>query len=63
MLAHKFALPCTAYMCGHSLGPMPLLATQYLQQGLQQWQDDGVAGWNKHHWFDLPQQLGRRLLL
>jgi kynureninase len=48
--AARFALPCDAagnaltYLCGHSLGPMPLAARGVVEQELEDWGRLGVLG-------------------
>lgn len=49
------------YMCGHSLGPAPRKAAQRLETVIHDWNRIAVRGWEKSHWFELPQRVGARL--
>lgn len=62
MFADKFILPESAvYMCGHSLGPMPVMAEVRVAEALRDWQKWAVAGWNKGKWIELSTALGAKL--
>lgn len=49
------------YMCGHSLGPLTQKAADQLHQGINQWENLAVSGWNEANWFHLPQRLGEKI--
>ncbi|MDX1678935.1 kynureninase [Arsukibacterium sp.] len=58
-----FVLPeNTVYLDGNSLGAMPKLAAERAQQVLtQQWSQDLIKSWNRHHWIDLPVTVGEKI--
>ncbi|WP_425325604.1 kynureninase [Planctobacterium marinum] len=50
------------YLDGNSLGMMPRIAAQRVQEVTrQQWGHDLITSWNKHQWIDLPQKVGDRI--
>jgi kynureninase len=62
MQYNSFILPAnTIYMCGHSLGPLTKSAKMQMEQGVKEWEEEGVLSWNKASWIDLPMQLGRKI--
>ena len=65
-LAHKrdeFIIPeGLIYLDGNSLGALPKKVPQHLEQVIQQqWGSDLIRSWNKHHWIDLPMQVGAKI--
>jgi kynureninase len=57
-MRQDFHLPARAYLCGHSLGPMPRRVPDLLREELETWQYLGVAGhfrgprpWMQYHQF------------
>lgn len=65
-LAHcraRFQLPPgKVYLNGNSLGPLPVEAVQRARDTVeQQWGDDLVSSWNRHHWIDLPVSAGEKI--
>jgi kynureninase len=65
-LAHcsdRFQLPPgKVYLNGNSLGPLPKNAVQRTRDTVeQQWGDDLVSSWNRHHWIDLPVAAGEKI--
>ncbi len=62
MRTHEFILPKgETYMCGHSLGPMPMAAQVRVSQALQDWQRCGVGAWNKAEWMSLPYSVADKI--
>lgn len=54
--------PGKRYFDGNSLGAMPKLAAEQVQQTLtQEWGVDLIDSWNKHQWIDLPQKVGEKI--
>lgn len=52
----------TIYLDGNSLGVMPKAVAGRLDRLLnQEWAQDLVTSWNKHHWFDLPHRVGDKI--
>jgi kynureninase len=50
------------YLCGNSLGPMPVAAGQRGREVVeQQWARDLIRSWNVHDWFGLPERVGARI--
>lgn len=65
-LAHfrdQFSLPeGMIYLDGNSLGARPKAARERASQVLEQeWGEDLIGSWNKHHWFDLPVRIGDKI--
>jgi len=60
---NEFILPeGIIYLDGNSLGPLPRLAQQRIQQVTsQQWGEDLIHSWNKHNWIDLPFKIGEKI--
>jgi kynureninase len=60
---YEFILPeNTIYMDGNSLGPLTKAAKNRVASVLeQQWGNDLIHGWNKHHWIDLPLTVGDKI--
>ena len=59
----RFMLPHDArgtselvYLCGHSLGAQPVLATEYVDEVMRDWRTLGVEGHfdARHPWLQLP---------
>jgi len=57
-MREQFVLPGRAYLCGHSLGPMPRRVPEFLHEELAAWQQLGVAAhfrgcrpWMHYHTF------------
>lgn len=60
--AGTFAAPEAAvYLNGNSLGLMPVVAQQRVQDTLATWAADAVAGWNTQRWVDLPRRTGDKI--
>lgn len=59
----KFALPeGIIYLDGNSLGARPKAAHDRAIEVIdQEWGEDLIGSWNKHHWFELPQRIGDKL--
>ena len=58
----KFSLPPNSiYMCGHSLGPLPIYAEHYLNASLTQWKELGVKAWNDAKWMELPNIVSQKI--
>lgn len=59
----RFLLPPGfLYLNGNSLGPLSNDARERALQVLdEQWGRDLIAGWNKHHWIDLPFVTGDKI--
>ena len=54
--------PDVIYMDGNSLGPSTIAARDaVLNVTKNQWQNDLIAGWNKHQWIDLPIKVGDKI--
>ena len=54
----------TVYLDGNSLGPPLIGLHQHLQHFIEnQWRQDLISAWNKHHWFAMGQKLGEKLSL
>lgn len=53
--------PNQIYLDGNSLGPMTHRARAKVQQRLQEWQADLIAGWSHREWLDYPHRLGAQL--
>ena len=52
----------TLYLDGNSLGAMPKAASQRAGDVVnQQWADDLITSWNRHHWIDLPLSVGDKI--
>ena len=50
------------YLDGNSLGMMPKIAQQRVNEVTQQqWGQDLITSWNKHQWIDLPAKIGDRI--
>ena len=49
------------YMCGHSLGPCPKVATNKVSQALEDWSKHAVSAWNTSEWIDLPYRVGAKI--
>ena len=58
-----FALPKdTIYLDGNSLGVLPKAVKTRVDDVLsQQWGEDLITSWNRHHWIDLPIQVGNKI--
>lgn len=63
MFRHEFALPeGIIYLDGNSLGARPRAAAERAREVLEQeWGEDLIASWNKHHWFALPKRVGEKI--
>ncbi|MEM7358447.1 MAG: kynureninase [Pseudomonadota bacterium] len=59
----EFHLPeSTIYLDGNSLGPLPNKAKQRVAQVIEEeWGEDLISSWNKHHWIDLPERVGEKI--
>ena len=59
----EFALPPnTLYLDGNSLGALPKSSAKRIKEVVsQQWGNDLISSWNKHHWIDLPIQTGEKI--
>lgn len=59
----RFLLPDnTIYLCGNSLGAMPVQARDIASECLNQhWAQNLTGSWNSADWFHLPQRLGSKL--
>ena len=59
----RFLLPeGSIYLNGNSLGPLSKEARARALTVLdEQWGEDLIAGWNKHHWIDLPFTTGDKI--
>ncbi|MFQ3246882.1 MAG: kynureninase [Arenicella sp.] len=59
----EFLLPSdTIYMDGNSLGALPKQAKDRVAKVVeQQWGNDLIHSWNKHHWIDLPLKVGDKI--
>lgn len=50
------------YLDGNSLGVLPKKAISRAYEVVeQQWGRDLITSWNKHHWIDLPVQVGEKI--
>ena len=61
---HKklFILPKNqVYLCGHSLGPMPIASQEKIAECLHDWGTYGVQSWTKNNWIDLPMMLAQKI--
>jgi kynureninase len=60
---HEFKLDSEViYLDGNSLGAMPLVCAQRAREVIEsQWGIDLISSWNKHHWIDLPTQVGEKI--
>lgn len=58
-----FSLPDNiVYLDGNSLGAMPSGAKLRAKTVLdEQWGNDLITSWNKHHWIDLPLTVGNKI--
>ena len=62
MRRDSFILPDQqVYLCGHSLGPCPINMKETINQTIDAFQKQAVAGWNQQSWIDLPQKLGSKI--
>lgn len=61
--ALEFEVPAgKIYLNGNSLGPLTRTARARAQDTIdQQWGQDLIASWNKHHWIDLPLTVGGKI--
>ena len=59
----EFRIPAgRIYLNGNSLGPLTLAARARAQETIdQQWGQDMIASWNRHHWIDLPLTTGAKI--
>lgn len=59
----QFVLPTDKiYLDGNSLGPLSRNVREHLTLVTnEQWAEDLIAGWNTHHWIDLPLKVGNQL--
>jgi len=59
----EFALPeGVVYLDGNSLGARPRKAAERARAVLEQeWGEDLIGSWNKHHWFELPARIGNKI--
>lgn len=53
--------PGIIYLDGNSLGPMTNSARARVNQRLNEWQKDLIAGWGQDQWLDYPARLGAKL--
>jgi len=62
-IAEKFHKPRgTIYLDGNSLGLMPYAVAERVEAVTrQQWGNDLIASWNKHHWIDLSNNVGEKI--
>ena len=62
-LRERFALPeGVIYLDGNSLGARPRAAAERAAFVVdQEWGNDLIGSWNKHHWFDLPIRIGEKI--
>ena len=62
-LRDKFRIPPgLIYLCGNSLGPMPLGAAGRAREVVErEWAEDLIRSWNVHDWFGLPERVGARI--
>ncbi|MDQ4213603.1 kynureninase [Microbacterium capsulatum] len=62
-LRERFALPeDVIYLDGNSLGARPREAAERAAFVVsQEWGNDLIGSWNKHHWFDLPVRIGEKI--
>lgn len=60
---NEFSLPEEIiYLDGNSLGARPRAAGARVREVLEQeWGEDLIGSWNKHHWFALPSRLGEKI--
>lgn len=58
-----FDLPAdTIYLNGNSLGPLSNAVSETMQRVVaEEWGQDLISSWNKHHWIDLPLRVGARI--
>ncbi len=59
----EFALPDgMIYLDGNSLGARPVAAADRARDVLEsEWGQDLIGSWNKNHWFELPQRIGKKI--
>lgn len=59
----EFSLPeGMIYLDGNSLGARPKAAAERARDVLErEWGQDLIGSWNKNHWFELPQRIGRKI--
>lgn len=51
--------PGVTYLCGNSLGQLPVAAQQRLARAVStEWGESLVTGWNAHGWIDAPRRVG-----
>jgi kynureninase len=62
-LRSRFRIPPgLVYLCGNSLGPLPLVAASRAREVIErQWAEDLIRSWNVHDWFGLPERIGARV--
>lgn len=54
--------PGLVYLCGNSLGAMPLGAARRVREVVErEWGEDLIRSWNVHDWFGLPERVGARI--
>lgn len=60
---NEFSLPeGLIYLDGNSLGARPTAAAERARDVLErEWGHDLIGSWNKHHWFELPQRIGKKI--
>jgi kynureninase len=57
-----FLPPGIVYLCGNSLGAMPLGAARRAREVVErEWGADLIRSWNVHDWFGLPERVGARI--
>lgn len=57
-----FALPAgTIYLDGNSLGALPRVTPERLQQVVEAWRQDLIGSWNRHDWIGWPRRVGDRI--
>ncbi len=59
----RFRLPHgMIYLDGNSLGALPAATPEALARTISdQWGEDLIASWNKHHWIDAPSRVAAKL--
>jgi kynureninase len=64
MRKQEFLLPDNQiYMCGHSLGPLTLTSSLFIQNTIFDCHQTGVKNWNQNDWLELPITLGQKIAL